>query len=665
MIKKYYSYVDGLRGFAVLSVVIYHLFPDILKGGFIGVDIFFVISGFLITKNIVHNLNDNNFDFYDFFGRRVRRIFPALLLILICSLLFGFFILFNQEFIYLNKHVASGSGFIINFILNNEGGYFDIDSERKPMLHLWSLAVEEQFYIIWPFVIWFAWKRNLSLLTITLILMSISFYYNFKYYEINSSKNFFLTISRFWEILSGSILAYLFIYKKDQLLKLAKFINNFFINLINIKDNFNIVFFISNLLSLIGISLLIYGVIKINENLSFPSYWAFFPVLGTSLIILSGQKSLINRIILMNKISVWFGLISYPLYLWHWPILSLTYIALGETLNIKLKILCLIISIILSWLTYVLIEKNVRNNKNTKIKTFILCFFMIIIFLLSLFIYKTNLKIIPSTPKQIVSDSAIYSPMRKKCHFSKNIESIGKEACNYFGKKVKVAVFGNSHGVELAYALAEELRNSDIGIIHHTISGCAHNYGLRKKIPEIYNDHPKKLVRIEKALICADWHDSVMNSILSNTDLDTVIVSYRNEWHINQDLYSSALAQMLNDLGKFKKNVILVLQAPYIKQKDHAGKKLLINDYIRKYVFLPNSNISYFQLKNWQKTYKYKKKLAPKLQKNIKIYDPANKFCDDAKCYIIREGMALYADSDHISVNGARLIAKDIINLIN
>ena len=270
----------------------------------------------------------------------------------------------------------------------------------------------------------------------------------------------------------------------------------------------------------------------------------------------------------------------------------------------------------------------------------------------------------PYTPKQSVAVTAAYSPLRKECHFSKSRSSVNKQACKYFGNNIKVSILGNSHGVELAYAIAEELKNADIGLVHHTISGCESNYGLREKIPNIYKDHPKKIHKIKKAIVCADWHSSVVNSILSNENIDTVIVSYRNDWFLNDEIYSSAMNKMLSDLSKYKKNVILVLQAPFIRQTDNLGKKMLINDYIRKYVFLPKSNIKYFPLNDWKTKYDVRNKLLNKLNEKIRIYDPADKFCDDVNCFIIRNGIALYADNDHMSINGARLIAKDIINLI-
>ena len=192
--SSYRSEIDGLRAFAVLSVVAFHAFPSWLRGGFIGVDIFFVISGFLITSHIFEILDKGQFRFTDFFGRRIRRIFPALILVMACSLTFGWFALLADEFAQLGKHVASGAVFITNFIFVNESGYFDNAAETKPMLHLWSLAVEEQFYIVWPLVLWLSWKRNFNLLTITIIVAVVSFYLNVRFVNSHPKETFFLAI---------------------------------------------------------------------------------------------------------------------------------------------------------------------------------------------------------------------------------------------------------------------------------------------------------------------------------------------------------------------------------------------------------------------------------------------------------------------------------------
>lgn len=152
--------IDGMRAIAVLAVVFYHAFPTLMPGGFIGVDVFFVLSGYLISSIIINNLNRGTFSFAEFYARRIRRIFPALILVLLAMLLAGWFFLLEDEFISLGKHIVAGSSFFSNFVLWRESGYFDASADTKPLLHLWSLAIEEQFYIFWPVFLWGIWKKR-------------------------------------------------------------------------------------------------------------------------------------------------------------------------------------------------------------------------------------------------------------------------------------------------------------------------------------------------------------------------------------------------------------------------------------------------------------------------------------------------------------------------
>src|SRR3954470_14044785 len=168
---NYRADIDGLRAVAVLAVVGFHAFPAWVRGGFVGVDVFFVISGFLISGIIFAALEQARFSFREFYARRIRRIFPALLLVLVTAFVVGWFVLFADRFAAVGKHIAGGAAFISNFVLWREAGYFDSASETKPFLHLWSLGVEEQFYLVWPVVAWLAWKRRLDLLAVTLVVL--------------------------------------------------------------------------------------------------------------------------------------------------------------------------------------------------------------------------------------------------------------------------------------------------------------------------------------------------------------------------------------------------------------------------------------------------------------------------------------------------------------
>ncbi|KJZ56983.1 acyltransferase family protein [Pseudomonas fluorescens] len=337
--------IDGLRAFAILAVVIFHAFPTLLPGGFVGVDVFFVISGYLISSIIFKNLESGTFSFYDFYSRRVRRIFPALLLVLAATFAFGWITLLATEFQQLNKHIAAGLSFVQNIVLFQESSYFDVSSELKPLTHLWSLGVEEQFYLAFPIIALCIWRWSLNALIIITTILLTSLCFNIVEVSANTSAAFFLPQYRFWELLCGSTLAYIGITRNSDPPTLI----------------------ISNLASGLGLGILIASIIFINKNLQFPGYWALPPVLGSALIIGAGQKSVINKYIFNNRIAVWIGLISYPLYLWHWPLLTFARIIESEVPSPQTRIVVVLASVGLAWMTYRFVEKPFRAKPNPRL----------------------------------------------------------------------------------------------------------------------------------------------------------------------------------------------------------------------------------------------------------------------------------------------------------
>ena len=384
--STYRAEIDGLRAFAVLSVVFFHAFPTVFKGGFIGVDVFFVISGFLITSHIFQSLENGHFSFTDFFSRRIRRIFPALILVMTCSLIFGWFVLLSDEFNQLGKHVAGGAAFVSNFIFADEVGYFSTEAEYKPMLHLWSLAVEEQFYIFWPLILWVAWKMRQNLLLICLFFMLSSFLINIFWVSRFPTEIFFWPFGRFWELLVGSVLAWLMLYKTIIFVESENKKNK---SLIYILNNYNH----NGIITFIGVFVLSASIFFISRDDPFPSYNAIFPVFGAVLVIVGGSTSSFSRAVLSNKIALWFGLISYPLYLWHWPILSYLHIIEGGAPHRNRTILAILFSILFAWITYKFIEKPIRFvGSNKGFRTLALCGFVFFTGLLGLVVNYFDFK---------------------------------------------------------------------------------------------------------------------------------------------------------------------------------------------------------------------------------------------------------------------------------
>lgn len=387
---KYRPDIDGLRAVAVLAVVAFHAFPGWVTGGFIGVDIFFVISGYLISTIIFESLNKGTFNFFEFYSRRIRRIFPALLLVLIACFTFGWFALLADEYKQLGQHISGGAGFVSNFILWNEAGYFDNSAETKPLLHLWSLGIEEQFYIVWPLLLWFSWKRKFNLLIITIVVAAATFILNLKGVKQDMVATFYSPVSRFWELLSGSLLAWLTLYNKGKFSIILSGAELWLCSIVYRNKHKIDRNTLVNAVSFIGLFLLLYGFWRINKGLSFPGKWALVPVLGAVLIIAAGSKAWVNRAILSNKVLVWFGLISFPLYLWHWPLLSFARIVEGEVPSQNMRIGIVILSIALAWLTYRLVERPLRFGGHGKTKVAVLVVLMTIVGYVGYNTYERN-----------------------------------------------------------------------------------------------------------------------------------------------------------------------------------------------------------------------------------------------------------------------------------
>lgn len=361
--------IDGLRALAILFVVIYHAFPSVIPGGFIGVDVFFVISGFLISTIIYKQLIADDFSIFQFYIRRIKRIFPALFVVLTFCFAFGWFNLLADEFAQLGLHIAGGAGFVANLVFWNESGYFDNASDTKPLLHLWSLGIEEQFYFVWPILVCLVWKRKINLLWLGLVIGVISFAINVYevHHELNFTAAFYSPITRFWELMIGAILAYIALDHNKTFVLNGAF--NSYLNQARLK----------HYISILGLTLLVLGAVLINKESSFPGYWALLPTLGSAFLIAAGPHACINRILLSNRLLVWIGLISFPLYLWHWPLLSFAHILQGQLPSAEIRSLMLIASIVLSALTYYLIEKPIRTNQFNKTKATILAILLMAI----------------------------------------------------------------------------------------------------------------------------------------------------------------------------------------------------------------------------------------------------------------------------------------------
>jgi peptidoglycan/LPS O-acetylase OafA/YrhL len=336
---SYRSEIDGLRAFAVSFVLLFHFFPGAFKGGFVGVDVFFVISGYLITKILSAEIASGKFSLIRFYGYRIRRIFPALLLVLLSSALYSWIFLFPEQYVSVAKYVAAGAGFISNFVLWSESGYFDLQAHQKPLMHLWSLGIEEQYYIFWPLILFLIVryaKRQQIIVIGLLAFVSLAYSINATYHD--SVEAFFSPLSRSWELMAGALLA-----ANNEQLRAG--LSNFF----------------QRVASNVGFVLLLSLPFLVNGGDTFPGWQAIFPIIAALLLLLGGQSGWVGKNVLSHPAAVYIGQISYPLYLWHWVVLVIWKFG-DPSPNRSIRIALLLISFVLAHLTFRYVEEPIRRR---------------------------------------------------------------------------------------------------------------------------------------------------------------------------------------------------------------------------------------------------------------------------------------------------------------
>ena len=336
----YRADIDGLRAVAVVAVVVYHAFPRALPGGFIGVDIFFVISGFLISTIIFGGVDRGSFSFRTFYGRRVKRIFPALALVLAACLVAGWFVLQPDKYERLAVHATAGVGFVSNLVLWRESGYFDSAAEFKPLLHLWSLGIEEQFYFVFPLLAVLVHKIRVRRVWLLGVVMVASFVWCVRLTSSDPTAAFYSPVTRFWELLVGSALSIVVSSGRLRDVRLAAALR---------------------WTSMAGGALILLALITFDGRTPFPGWRALLPVVGAALIIGSGPAGVLNRRLLSLRPMVFVGLISYPLYLWHWPLLVLARIHVGHTPLASARLGLVAAAVALAFATYRLLERPLRS----------------------------------------------------------------------------------------------------------------------------------------------------------------------------------------------------------------------------------------------------------------------------------------------------------------
>ncbi len=421
-----------MRAVAVLAVVFFHAFPDVVPGGFVGVDVFFVISGYLISTIILGNLAANSFRFREFYARRIKRIFPALAVVLGTSLVLGWHFLLASEYVQLGWHTVGGATFVSNLMLWRESGYFDVRAELKPLLHLWSLGIEEQFYLAWPLALWLAWRRNASASRLMLLVGLASFGLNIAQAHTNPTAAFYSPLTRFWELMLGAALAEATLAPGPLTQVLRQSLRTKFDAICNVLPRWIRRPSAADALSLFGIALIATSMFGLNKDLLFPGWWALPPTAGAVMLIAAGPNAFCNRTLLSNRQFVLVGLISYPLYLWHWPLLAFARLYEGQVPGTVERAGLVLLAFVLAWATWWLVEKPIRFGGHTRGKLMLICAAMVAVGFAGLFVVRAD-----------GFNTRFAEPLRRYANFKYDFKSDARVETCWLGREQAADVFAS------------------------------------------------------------------------------------------------------------------------------------------------------------------------------------------------------------------------------
>ena len=653
----YRAEIDGLRALAVLPVILFHAGFEWFSGGFVGVDVFFVISGYLITTIIISEMAEEKFSILNFYERRARRILPALFFVMAACLPFAWLWLAPYDLRDFGQSLVAVSTFSSNILFWWEKGYFDTAAELKPLLHTWSLAVEEQYYILFPIFLLLTWRLGIKWVLVLLVIVfviSLSIAQWGAY--IYPSSTFFLLPARGWELLVGAFVAFW--------LKHNRHLDSILVN---------------QILSLLGLGMIISSIVLFDESIPFPSFYALLPTIGTCLLIFCAVPKTIVHKLLSLKLLVGAGLISYSAYLWHQPILAFARHRWAVDLEDHILIGLCIASLFLAWFSWRFVERPFRIKGKIKRHTiFIFSFAGILIFSLIGFRFHITggeLNRFDDTlfsPKKIDIYGYHHSKLlADECHNSSGTTIL---ACVIGGEqRPKVALVGDSHAHTLKDSLNEILLNKEKTFIQYTKNGCPPSSGM---------------IDSEVGDACMDFMKKVQNDIESKS-IDVVVLFARWAYYIGPRVYENNMGWKEAKKGTYSTSGIPFTESETIRRREiikayikfvealkEKGKRVIVVGAVPVHGWSVPTEIAKNYLTSGEVTIRALPKsvyahrvsfLEPFYNylriSQIEFIDPTTLFCNESPyCKALDEdGDALYWDGGHLSKKGAMLIVRKLI----
>ncbi len=667
--KIYRNEIDGLRAIAVLSVIFYHAGFQLFSGGYVGVDVFFVISGFLITHILLEEQADAGFRYVSFYERRARRILPALLVVLITSSIFAYNYLSPQDLRLFSKNLLGANIFIANIISYQQTNYFDAASEFKPLLHLWSLSIEEQYYLLLPPLLLFLGKKTNKIaisIFLTLIIVGVAFSENAIY--TNQRAAFFFLHYRAWELLLGSLAAFI------------------------AHRKINIFSAIANQLSLIGFLLVVVPIFGYSNNTPFPGLAACLPTLGTALLLVyTRPNSLAYKLLTLHPLT-FIGLISYSLYLWHQPLFAFTRYNSISALSSLTMLKLIALTIGLAYCTWIFIEKPFRDKRRFTRKSIVYIIACTTVVLSTAAFYTYNKNGFPSRFDPQYSQ-AFYPEKLTEGRFCKfrpiDDSSKGVRVC-YFGdlnSSQTVALIGDSHATALIAGLDDEFSAHRIKGARFKIDNCPH------QIPGMISGSTDT-ERVQMSDVCLQNYHILQRHLSQKTD--AIIITVR---------WAARLSPVQNEIEHFyfdnAEGGLEIKPDVFNFAKDESGewttdgkaKQFAISNFIQIFTGTEKQVVLVYPIPEvgWDLprynfvNYLANGKVSPDVStlytafyarnhfpiqtldgidaKNISRVMPEKIFCNShlpQRCIAQKDYVPYYHDTNHLSLEGSKLVAREI-----
>jgi peptidoglycan/LPS O-acetylase OafA/YrhL len=667
-VQGYRPDIDGLRAVAVISVVVFHAFPATLAGGFVGVDIFFAISGYLISQHIIETLDQRRFSLVGFYARRIKRIYPALITVMAACLAAGIVTMASGELEQLASDALASVAFVANLYFFTTRDYFSQGAGASALLHLWSLGVEEQYYIVWPVALFLLWRfanRRVATLAIAVAVV-LSLCSSIALSGTHAVAAFYLPVTRFWELLFGSALAWAeFHLRASPRSERASASVLALTRRVSLRDG----------VSFVGVALIALSLALYDPNVVFPGWRAALPAGGATLVIAAGPAAWLNRRVLALKPVTYIGLISYPLYLWHWPILVFLRLLSGGVPTAKMRLAALGVAFVLSALTFTCIEAPARFSRVARghpVRVASVLFAMMMGIGLSSYAISRDNGLPDRFPDASFNEHQEHWVFTDSCRKS----FPGAEFCMMPtpNGRPEVALLGDSHANHFYDGLRRALAASGTGLFAVGAGNCPPFADV-----DIYLGTYVKH--------CAALFDGVLDYVVKSHDIQTVILSsyaissiaggfdYGKGDYIrlvaaqhaqaapgtaprgdgsNMEVYLAGLERTLIRLRAAGKRVVFVLDTPELDFDPSSCVRRPVQISVRSPCAVSRAKVE-------QRLSGVQKQIFAVLARfpDVKVFNPVPFLCDQQNCYARQQdGEFMYTDRDHLTSDGSRYVGR-------